>query len=269
MDIRGRKTLKINHISMKFIFCIVVSILQCVIFYFIRFISFREVEKYVVIVLIDSLSIFLILEVFNKFKCEHKDDDYKKIKKENEYIKNRLCSHFTFNCLNTILYYCKRDSDMSRQLILEFSNYIRKSCSYEEKICEIQWEIGYIESYLFLQRARFKDKFTYNINKCEQNYNIIKYSLFNFTEICIKYFLNNVKKEGVFDVNIEFIKSILYIQITFPLLDSTQDSLGYLKENLLKESGLLNIEICKENTFVRIIGKEPIINKDLKGDRNA
>lgn len=268
MDVKA-KTLKINNRVMKLIFSIVVSILQCVIFYFIRFIPFREVEKYVVIVLIDALFIFLVLEIFNKLKCEHKGEDYKKIKEENEYIKKRLCSHFVFNCLNTILYYCKRDSDMSRQLILEFSNYIRKSGSYEEKICEIQWEINYIESYLFLQRARFKDKFTYNINKCEQNYNIIKYSLFNFTEICIKYFLNNVKKEGVFDVNIEFIKSILYIQITFPLLDSTQDSLECLRENLLKDSNLLNIEICKEYASVKIIGQEPVINKALKGDRDA
>lgn len=83
-------------------------------------------------------------------------------------IQSQMNPHFIFNALNSIQdLVLKGDIDNSYNYITKFSNLVRRTLNYSAKdLIEFEQEIKLLELYLSLEKLRFKDKLSYQIN-CE------------------------------------------------------------------------------------------------------
>lgn len=87
------------------------------------------------------------------------------------FLHSQIKPHFIHNALNTIISISREDSDQARELLLEFSNYLRGCFDFRnfDDIISIEKEISHVKSYIAIENARFGDrlKIKYNI----ENYN--------------------------------------------------------------------------------------------------
>lgn len=70
-------------------------------------------------------------------------------------LQSQINPHFLFNSLNTITSFCRTDPEKARELILEFSRYLRKNIEGNRDFIRIAEELQQIKSYLSLEQARF------------------------------------------------------------------------------------------------------------------
>ena len=68
--------------------------------------------------------------------------------------------HFIYNTLMSIYYLCKQDAEKAQQLILDFTNYLRRNFTAIAKEDTIPFteEMEHTRTYLAVEQARFKDQ---------------------------------------------------------------------------------------------------------------
>jgi len=78
------------------------------------------------------------------------------------FLQAQIKPHFLFNTLNTISAFCDIAPEHARQLIDDFSNYLRQSFDFKspQMYIPIAQEIGLVKSYVAIEKARFGDKLT-------------------------------------------------------------------------------------------------------------
>ncbi len=84
----------------------------------------------------------------------------KAIAAEVAFMQAQIKPHFLYNALNTISCFCDTDPEQARQLIDQFSNYLRQSFDFKNPAMyvSIAHEIGLLRSYLEIEKARFGDQ---------------------------------------------------------------------------------------------------------------
>lgn len=89
------------------------------------------------------------------------------LKKYNDYMKTNLLflraqirPHFIHNALNTILIISRRDPERSRELLMDFSSYLRSSYDREnvDELIPLDNELDHVRAYAAIEQARFGDK---------------------------------------------------------------------------------------------------------------
>jgi two-component system, LytTR family, sensor histidine kinase LytS len=65
--------------------------------------------------------------------------------------------HFLFNSLNTIAAFCRTKPDEARELVLRFADYCRSSLRRPTTVVTLEDELGHVDAYLALEKARFGD----------------------------------------------------------------------------------------------------------------
>jgi hypothetical protein len=85
---------------------------------------------------------------------------------ELEAIKAQINPHFIYNCLNSIQYLnYKADHEQAQQYLNLFAGLIRMTMQYSQQaFIPLREEADYLSLYLQLEKLRFKDKMSYNIN---------------------------------------------------------------------------------------------------------
>ena len=83
-------------------------------------------------------------------------------------LQAQINPHFLFNALNTIVYYCRKEPNMARDLLIHLGDFYRNNLSSLEKMVALETEIKHIDSYVKIEQARFAGKLEviYNIDKC-------------------------------------------------------------------------------------------------------
>lgn len=79
-------------------------------------------------------------------------------------LKAQIHPHFLFNTLNTISSFCRTNPSKAKELILNLSNYFRQTLKREEDFITIKDEYDFLNSYLFIENARFGERLKVNIN---------------------------------------------------------------------------------------------------------
>lgn len=76
---------------------------------------------------------------------------------EMKFLRSQIKPHFIHNALNAIIAISRTDSDRSRDLLVEFSQYLRSCFDFEnlENLIPMEREIIFIRSYLAIEKARF------------------------------------------------------------------------------------------------------------------
>ncbi|MDD4602112.1 Sensor histidine kinase BtsS [bioreactor metagenome] len=76
-------------------------------------------------------------------------------KAELKALRAQINPHFLFNSLNTIVSLCRTNSEEARNLIIELSDFFRRSLKSARDFVTIQEELELVDSYLTLEKARF------------------------------------------------------------------------------------------------------------------
>lgn len=79
-------------------------------------------------------------------------------------LRAQIEPHFLFNALNTIASFCRTNPVRARELIIELSNYFRQTLDRREDFITMEREINFLNSYLSIEKARFGDRLTVNID---------------------------------------------------------------------------------------------------------
>ena len=73
-------------------------------------------------------------------------------------LRAQISPHFIYNALTTIAAFVRSDPDRARELLLEFADFTRYSFRQAGEFTTLADEMGNIEKYLTLERARFGDR---------------------------------------------------------------------------------------------------------------
>ena len=73
-------------------------------------------------------------------------------------LRAQISPHFIYNALTTIAAFIRSDPDRARELLLEFADFTRYSFRQAGEFTTLADELGNIEKYLTLERARFGDR---------------------------------------------------------------------------------------------------------------
>ena len=99
----------------------------------------------------------------NKEQVDSLYEDAEKSAKMNEiaFLQAQIKPHFLFNVLNVIASLCRLDIEKAREMILDLSGYLRYSFDFKnlDRSVTIQEELEFVEKYVKIEQARFKDKF--------------------------------------------------------------------------------------------------------------
>lgn len=82
-----------------------------------------------------------------------------------ESLKNQVNPHFLFNSLNALTNLVYEDQDQAANFIRQLSKVYRYVLDTRtQEVVPLKTELTFLESYIFLQKIRFEDKLTVNIN---------------------------------------------------------------------------------------------------------
>lgn len=76
-------------------------------------------------------------------------------KAELKALQAQVNPHFLFNALNTIVSLCRTDSEQARTLLIELSDFFRRTLKSSREFVSLQEELELVDSYLVLEKARF------------------------------------------------------------------------------------------------------------------
>ena len=82
------------------------------------------------------------------------------IQAETSFLRAQIKPHFLYNAMNTIVSICPRDPKKAVELLTELSHYLRANFDFDntEKLVSFDKELELIESYLFIEKARFAER---------------------------------------------------------------------------------------------------------------
>ncbi len=85
---------------------------------------------------------------------------------ETALMQAQIKPHFLFNTLNAISSFCDSDPARAQRLIDDFSGYLRKSFDFKnlETCCTLEQEMGFVQSYVNIQKARFGEGLSVGID---------------------------------------------------------------------------------------------------------
>ncbi|SDD38407.1 sensor histidine kinase [Sporomusa acidovorans] len=81
-------------------------------------------------------------------------------KAELKALRAQINPHFLFNALNTIVSFCRTNPEKARSLLIELSEFFRRSLKTARDFVTLSEELEHVDSYLALEQARFGDRLT-------------------------------------------------------------------------------------------------------------
>jgi len=118
-------------------------------------------------------------------------------------LRNQVNPHFLFNSLNTLMSIVADDPDLAKKFLKKLSNVYRYILeSREEPLIELQEELDFVQSYIFLQQERFRGNLHvhFDIPQNFKRHKIVPLSLQILFENAIKHNIISKKKPLTIEV---------------------------------------------------------------------
>jgi sensor histidine kinase YesM len=79
-----------------------------------------------------------------------------------KFLKSQIKPHFIHNALNSIIAVSRLDAEKSRELLYDFSQYLRNSFDFDnlDQFVSVDHELNFIRSYLSIEKTRFGEALT-------------------------------------------------------------------------------------------------------------
>ncbi|MZQ85478.1 two-component sensor histidine kinase [Paenibacillus sp. 5J-6] len=137
----------------------------------------------------------LINDVY-KLEIQKKDLELERVRAELNYLQSQVDPHFLFNTLNAILVVCKKHRyEHVTDIIRSLSQILRRLLSWKDDLVTIEEEISFINMYLQIEKFRFQDRFSYEVDIDPRilSCRIPKMSIQTLVENACKHGLQSVK----------------------------------------------------------------------------
>ena len=153
-------------------------------------------------------------------------------------LQSQIEPHFLFNSLNTITSFCRTNPEKARELLMDFSSYLRKSLENHKDFVTVADELQQVKSYLAIEKARFGEriKFTLDIQPGYDQWPIPPLIIQPLVENSVKHGISAKEEGGSVRVVISKHKKELHIVVQ-------DDGIGMNKKqskNLFKKSSINN-----------------------------
>ncbi|MBW6485773.1 MAG: sensor histidine kinase [Syntrophobacterales bacterium] len=86
------------------------------------------------------------------------------VQSELKLLQAQVNPHFLFNALNTIIAILRIDSSRCKELLIHLSNFFRKNLKRASDLSTLEEELDQVNSYLQIEKARFDDRLTIEID---------------------------------------------------------------------------------------------------------
>lgn len=92
------------------------------------------------------------------------------VSSELAFLQSQIKPHFLYNALNAIISVSRYDTEKSRDLLVEFSNYLRRSFDFKDysQFTILKNEIELAKSYVEIEKARFEERLEVSFNFIDQ-----------------------------------------------------------------------------------------------------
>ncbi|WP_141501497.1 histidine kinase [Paenibacillus luteus] len=113
----------------------------------------------------------------------------KRIRMEMAFLQAQIKPHFLFNTLNSIAALSKRDTGQMMALLSELGQYLRESFRFDslEPLVPIERELKLIESYLHIEKVRYDDWLTYELDVSERGFKLPPLTLQPLVENAVRH----------------------------------------------------------------------------------
>ncbi len=144
-------------------------------------------------------------------------------------IQAQVNPHFLFNSLNTIISIIRKDADRARELLIHLSNFFRKNLKRNGDLSTLQEELDHVNSYLKIEKARFEDRLTVemDIDPSLLGIRLPTFTLQPLIENALKHGISNMLEQGRARIQAYRQDDLAYIVI--------EDNAGTFEENGLAD----------------------------------
>jgi sensor histidine kinase YesM len=190
--------------------------------------------------------------------------DNERLQAEINVLQNELDPHFLFNCLNTLSYLVRNDSEKAHEFVHKLSGVLKYFLLNKQKeYVPLTDEINFLENYYFLLRVRFDDgiRISNAIDTSQPGVHILPCTLQALVENAIKH--NFFSDKEPLEISIQMNK--YFITVSNAIIpkryaaDSTKTGLNNLKERYWL---IMNKKLVVHTANNRFSVKVPFVIKE-------
>ncbi len=137
------------------------------------------------------------------------------LRAELKLLQAQVNPHFLFNSLNTVISILRNDAIRARDLLIHLSMFLRNNLKQVNDISTLEEELDQVRSYLKIEKARFEERLTIEINI---DPDLLKQKLPAFTlqplvENAIKHGISSILQGGTVRINAYPLNGSAFIEI--------------------------------------------------------
>lgn len=181
--------------------------------------------------------------------------------------------HFLFNALNTIGAIIRRDPDMARGLLQKLSQFLRINLKRSPEMVTLADELEHIDAYLGIEKARFIDRLTVDINIPDSlmHHRLPAFTLQPIIENAVKHGTSQLLSPGRIEVHGSERGDLLILDVTDnaglyrPSDNSEGLGMNLVHKRIQNQFGVqYGIEVnCEADVFTRVSIRLPITQDEL------
>ena len=174
-------------------------------------------------------------------------------------LQTQINPHFLFNALHTTSFFVRKDPNKAREIIIDLSTYLRYNLENSCKLVPLEMELEQVKAYFNIEKARFGEKISLNIDADENVKNISIPSLIiqPLVENSIKHGLLKKREGGFVNIIAKKENEGCFITIEDNGIGIDQKIVDNLDDRIDKNIGLKNVH----NRIKLIYGKGLIVEK--------
>lgn len=174
-------------------------------------------------------------------------------------LQTQINPHFLFNALHTTSFFVRKDPSKAREIIIDLSTYLRYNLENSCKLVPLEMELEQVKAYFNIEKARFGDKISINIDVDENVKNISIPSLIiqPLVENSIKHGLLKKREGGFVNIIAQKENKGCLITIEDNGVGIDQKIIDNLDDRIDKNIGLKNVH----NRIKLIYGKGLVVEK--------
>lgn len=174
-------------------------------------------------------------------------------------LQTQINPHFLFNALHTTSFFVRKDPNKAREIIIDLSTYLRYNLENSCKLVPLEMELEQVKAYFNIEKARFGDKISLNIDVDEniKNTSIPSLIIQPLVENSIKHGLLKKREGGFVNIIAKKENKGCLITIEDNGVGIDQKIIDNLDDRIDKNIGLKNVH----NRIKLIYGKGLVVEK--------
>lgn len=180
-------------------------------------------------------------------------------------LQTQINPHFLFNALHTTSFFVRKDPSKAREIIIDLSTYLRYNLENACKLVPLEMELEQVKAYFNIEKARFGDKISLNIDVDEniKNINIPSLIIQPLVENSIKHGLLKKREGGFVNIIAKKENKGCLITIEDNGIGIDQKIIDNLDDRIDKNIGLKNVH----NRIKLIYGKGLVVERLKNGTK--